>query len=189
MSLHYNGDNSYLFVNRNELCRFKANNGNVNFLSQFCLGSISNKFSNTEAEELSLKENVYDFSVDYKSIAVNDILDIHKYLMKKKRYHIKRFGFVKQIFVSIMMFLGCILSKVNSLKCVSINNQECKVRPEIININSNESSFYPYSVKISKCSGSCDNINDPYANLCVPDVSKNMNVKVFNLISRTDKDT
>ena len=84
MSLHYNSDNSYLFVNRNELCSFKANNGNVNFLSQFCLGSISNKFSNTEAEELSLKENVYDFSVDYKSIAVNDILDIHKYLMKKK---------------------------------------------------------------------------------------------------------
>ena len=90
MSLHYNGDNSYLFVNRNELCRFKANNGNVNFLSQFCLGSISNKFSNTEAEELSLKENVYDFSVDYKSIAVNDILDIHKYLMKKKMISYKK---------------------------------------------------------------------------------------------------
>ena len=99
------------------------------------------------------------------------------------------FGFVKQIFVSTMIFLGWILSRVNSLKCVSINNQECKVRPEIININSNEPSFYPCRVKISKCSGSCDNINDPYANLCVPDVSKNMNVKVFNLISRTNKDT
>ena len=68
-----------------------------------------------------------------------------------------------------------------------MNNQECKVRPEIININSNEPSFYPYSVKRSKCSGSCNNINDPYAKLCVPDVSKNMNVKVFNLISTTNE--
>ena len=53
-----------------------------------------------------------------------------------------------------------------------MNNQQCKVRPEIININSNEPSFYPCSVKISKCSGSCSSINDPYAKLGVPDVSK-----------------
>ena len=63
-----------------------------------------------------------------------------------------------------------------------MNNQECEIRPEIININSNEC-----NVKISKCSGSCNNINDPYAKLCVPDVVKNMNVKVFNLISRANK--
>ena len=53
-----------------------------------------------------------------------------------------------------------------------MNNQECKVRPEVININSNEPSFYHYSVRISKCSGSCNNINDPYAKLYVPDVVK-----------------
>ena len=52
---------------------------------------------------------------------------------------------------------------------------------------SNEPSFYPYSVKISKCSGSCNNINDPYAKLCVPDVSKNMNIKVFNLCQELTK--
>ena len=80
------------------------------------------------------------------------------------------FRFIKKVFVLPMSFLVVI-------KCVSMNNQECKVRPEIININSNEPSFYPYSVKISKCSGSCNNINDPYAKLCVPDVVKNMNVK------------
>ena len=68
-----------------------------------------------------------------------------------------------------------------------MNNRECKVRPEIIDINSNEPSFYPYGVKRSKCSGSCNNINDPYAKLCVPHVSKNMSVKVFNLISRTNE--
>ena len=49
------------------------------------------------------------------------------------------------------------------------NNQECKVRPEKLNININEPLVYPYSVKIDKCSGSCNNINDPYAKLCVPD--------------------
>ena len=95
-------------------------------------------------------------------------------------------AFVKQIFVS-EMFFSCNLSNVNSLKCVSMNNQECKVRPEIININSNEPSFYPYSVKISKCSGSCNNANDSYAKMCVPDVVKNVNVRVFNLMSRTNQ--
>ena len=74
---------------------------------------------------------------------------------------------------------------VNSLKCVSINNQECRARPEIININSNEPLFYPYSIKINNYSGSCTDINDPYAKLCVPDFVKGVNVKVFNLMSRT----
>ena len=75
----------------------------------------------------------------------------------------------------------------NALKCVSMNNQEYKVRPEIVNINSNKPSFYPYSVKISKCSGSCNNVNEPCAELCVSNVSKNINVNVFNLISRTSE--
>ena len=48
------------------------------------------------------------------------------------------FKFIKRIFVSAIMFFGCNLSSVNPLECVSINNQECKVRPEIVNINSNE---------------------------------------------------
>ena len=73
------------------------------------------------------------------------------------------FGFVKQIFVSAMMFFNYNLSSVNPLKYISMNNQECKVRPEIININSNEPSFYPYSANITKCSCSCNNISDPYA--------------------------
>ena len=85
------------------------------------------------------------------------------------------------------MFFGCNLSSVNTLECVSINNQECKVRPEIVNVNSNEPIFYPFSIRTSKCSGSCNNINDPYAKLCVPDVAKNLNVKVFNLMLRTNE--
>ena len=49
-----------------------------------------------------------------------------------------------------------------------MKNQECKVRPEIINVNSNEPIFCLFSIKTSKCSGSCNNINDPYAKICVP---------------------
>ena len=64
-------------------------------------------------------------------------------------------------------------------------NQECKVKLKLIDVNSIESLFFPYSVKISKCGGSCDNINDPYSKLCVWDVLKNVNVKVFSLMSRT----
>ena len=83
------------------------------------------------------------------------------------------------------MFFGCNLSKVNSLKFISLSNQERKIRPEVINVNSDEPSFYPYSVKINKCSGSCSNINNPYAKICIPDVVKNINLKVFNLIVKS----
>ena len=86
-----------------------------------------------------------------------------------------------------MMFIDCNVLNVKPLKCVSINNQKCKIRPEIININSNEPSLYPYRIKINKCSGSCNNINDPYAKLGVPDVVKSIKVKVFNLMSRTNE--
>ena len=79
------------------------------------------------------------------------------------------------------MFFGS-LSCVNPLECVSVNNQECKIRPEVVNVNSNEPLFYPFSIKTSKYSGSRNNINDPYAKLCVPDVVKNLNIKVFNLM-------
>ena len=68
-----------------------------------------------------------------------------------------------------------------------MNNQECKIRPEIININTNEPVFYPYSIKISTCKGSCNTINDSYAKICTPDNIENTNVKVFNLISRINK--
>ena len=97
------------------------------------------------------------------------------------------FRFVKKIFVLAMMFFSCNVSGVNSLKCVSMSNQECRTRPEIININSNKPLFYPYSIKGNKCSGSCNNNNDLYSKLCVPDVAKNTNVKVLNQMSRTNE--
>ena len=63
------------------------------------------------------------------------------------------FGFIKKCFLQQWRFLVV-------LKCVSMNNQECKIRPKMININSNKPSFYPHSIDMSRCSGSCNNIND-----------------------------
>ena len=54
-------------------------------------------------------------------------------------------------------------------------------------VNSDEPVFFPFSIKKSKCSGSCNNIYDPYAEMCVSDVVKNLNVKVFNLMPRTNE--
>ena len=68
-----------------------------------------------------------------------------------------------------------------------MNNQEYKVRPKTVDVNGENPVFFPFSIKTSKCSGSCNNINNPHAKLCVPDIVKNFNVKVFNLMSRTNE--
>ena len=68
------------------------------------------------------------------------------------------FRFMKQIFVTAIMFFGYNLSSVNSLEYISMKNQECKVRQEIVNVNSKESIFYTFSIRISRCSGICNQI-------------------------------
>ena len=68
-----------------------------------------------------------------------------------------------------------------------MKNQEFKGIPQIVNVNSNNTIFYLFSIKISKCRGNCNNINDPYLKICVPDIIKNLNIKVFNLMSRTNE--
>ena len=91
-----------------------------------------------------------------------------------------------RLFITIIGFIG---SNANAipLKCASTNNQKCKIRPDITNINSNELFFYPYSVLENKSSGSCNDINDRCAELCVPNVVKNTSLNVFNLMSRTNE--
>ena len=90
-----------------------------------------------------------------------------------------------------MFFVGLkILSSFtneNSLSRISMNNQKCKTRTQVINVNNDEPVFFPFSIETEKCSGSCNNISCPYAKICVPDVVKNLNVKVFNLMSRTNE--
>ena len=145
LSLHYNEANSYLFFNGTEIIKFKAKYSEISGYP-LCLGNISKDRSVGNMKKTGLKGYVYDFSVDYDAIAVSDILDIRKYLMRKMTQYKM---FIKKCFFTAMMFFGCNLSSVNSLKCVSMNNQS---------------------------SGSCNNINDPYAKLCVPDVVKNMKI-------------
>ena len=96
------------------------------------------------------------------------------------------FRFIKKCFFIGLLFFSSLVSAA-SLSCISMNNQACKIRPEIINVNSNEPVFFPFSIKRSKCSSSYNDINDPYANICVPDAVKDLKVKVFNLMSRTNE--
>ena len=83
LSLHYNGANSYLFVNGREIIKFNAKDSEI-FVTPLCLGNITKKYSEDNTKMTGLNGYVYEFSVDYDAIAVADILDIHKYLMKKK---------------------------------------------------------------------------------------------------------
>ena len=82
LSLHYNGGNSYLFVNGTEIIKFKAKDSKI-VASPLCLGNISNNWSNDNMKKIGLTGYVYDFSADHNAIAIDDIKDIHKYLMKK----------------------------------------------------------------------------------------------------------
>ena len=68
------------------------------------------------------------------------------------------FKFVKETFILAMMFFSSNLPSTNLLSCISVNNQACKERPQVVNVNSNNPIFYPFSIKISKCSGNCNNI-------------------------------
>ena len=81
LSLHYNGANRYLFVNGTEICKFKAKDSEI-AATPLCLGNISKDWSVDYMQKAGLNGYVYDFSVNYDAIAVNDIVYIHKYLMK-----------------------------------------------------------------------------------------------------------
>ena len=80
--MHYNGVNSYLFANGTEIIKFKAKYSKI-IATPLCLGNISNDWSVDNLKDTGLNGYVYDFSVDYDSTDVNDIKDIHNYLMKK----------------------------------------------------------------------------------------------------------
>ena len=82
LSLHYNGANSYLFVNGTEIYKFKAKDSEI-VARPLCLGSISKDWSVDNMKRTGFTSYVYDFSADYNDIGVDNIKDIHKYLMEK----------------------------------------------------------------------------------------------------------
>ena len=93
---------------------------------------------------------------------------------------------LRKYFFSGSLFLSSLVS-TSSSNCISMKNQEYKVRPEIINVDSNEPVSYPFSIKTNKCGGSCNNINDSYAKIRFPDAIKDLNVRVFILMARTNE--
>ena len=95
-------------------------------------------------------------------------------------------GFIKKCFFKGLTFLST-LTSVNLLSYISMNNQECKVKSQVFNVNGDDPMFFPFNIKITKCSGSCNNVSNPCAKLCVPDVVKILNVKVLNLVSGTNE--
>ena len=90
----------------------------------------------------------------------------------------KIFKFVKKVFFIGLKILSNFTNKIQ-LSCISMKNQECKTRLQVINVNSNNPLYnnnYPFSIKTSKCSDNCNNIHNPYAKICVPDVIRDLNV-------------
>ena len=79
--------------------------------------------------------------------------------------------------------------KTKALECVSVTNQECMPRPKILDANEGvgEALFYPYNVLVNKCSGSCDTLDSPMAKLCVPNIIKRINMKVYNFLMRLNE--
>ena len=138
----------------------------------------SKDFNSTNAQKTGLYGYSYEASVDYRPTATNKIHDIHVYL-KKKTILCKMLGLIKKILAIIF-----VISSVNSLKCVLLKNQECKVRKVITN---NEYMTHPFSIKVNKCNGNCNNITNPYARVCVPNIIKNITLKIFDLISWKNK--
>ena len=85
------------------------------------------------------------------------------------------FGLIKKVLILALA------STVNSSQCISLKKQECKVRKVIVR---NDYMIYPYNIKVNKCNGNCNNVNNPYSRLCLPDVVKNNTFKQYNKIKQ-----
>ena len=103
---------------------------------------------------------MYDFSVDYRAFDTSNIIDIQEYLMKKTWYKII-FGLIKKMFMGLLI---CIVNASDRTKWVSLSHQKRKILPTLINLHPNEYNqelrYYPFTVKLDRCAGSCTSLND-----------------------------
>ena len=138
-------------------------------------------------KKTGLKESVNFFCVDFNHIDTNDILDIHKYLMKRTWYKII-FHLIKKIFIGL---LTGIVSASDHTKGVSLNNNICQIQSTLINLYPNEYSqefhYYPFAVKLDRCVGSCNTLNDLSNKVCFWNKTENLNLSVFNMITGINK--
>ena len=90
--------------------------------------------------------------------------------------------------INLLISLFSII-KTKTLGCVSVVNQKFMPRPKILDVNEvvGEALFYPYNVLVKKCSGSCDTLNNPMAKMCVPNIIKRINMKVYNFLMRLNE--
>ena len=127
-----------------------------------------------------------DFSIDYCAIDKSNILNIQKYLMIKKR--IQMFGTIKKSFFVLLASIG---NASNHRKRVSLTNQKCEIQPTLINLNPSECGqefhYYPFCVKIDRCVGSCNTLNNLSNNVCIPNKTKGLNLSVLNRITGINK--
>ena len=161
MGLQYNADNSYLFVNENKSLNLKPTIKMLTLQLNF--------------EKLSLNEDVYNFSVDYKSIDKSDILNIYKYLMTKNNIK-KMFCLIKQVF-SVLLSFSQSLAR-NRIKCLFLNYERYVVRPTLIDLSPVELKYYPFMISLNKFTGSCIVLSPK---ICVPKEIKDINVKAINI--------
>ena len=166
LCLHYDGSKSFLFVTATKVYQFKAKTSEIkDYVPSF--GNVSVDFTIDNMEKTGLKEVVHFFSVDFNPIVTNNILDIHKHLMKRTWYKIM-FGLIKKIFIGLLTGIG---NRSNHTKCISWSNQKCMTQPTLINLYSNEYSqefhYYPFAVKLDRCVGSCNTLNDLSNKVCI----------------------
>ena len=90
--------------------------------------------------------------------------------------------------INLLISLFSII-KTKALECVSVVHQKCKPRPKILDVNEGvgEALFYSYNVLVNKCSGSCNTLDDPMAKMCVPNIIKRINMKVYNFLMRLNE--
>ena len=138
-------------------------------------------------KKTGLKGVVIFFSVDFNPIDANDMLDIHKYLMERTRYE-AIFGLIKKISIGLLTGL---VNGSNHTKCISLSNKKCMIQPTLINLHSNQYSqefhYYPFAVKLDRCVGRCNTLNNLSNKVCVPNKKEDLNTSVFNMITGINK--
>ena len=180
MSIHYNGTESYLFINGTQELKFTAasNLGK----NKFCVGNISDELSVQNMQETGLYGNVYDVPVDYWPHSISKIYDTHRYLMKKIEsygaWYYKMFGLIKKVAILVLITIA------QAKDCFMLKDQKCGAKKVIID---NDYVTYPYKINVNRFIGSCNDVDNPYFKVCLPDVVKNISLKVFDMMSQRNE--
>ena len=109
-------------------------------------------------------------------------------MIKNMYDKVEFFRVYKMKIISLLISLFSII-KTKALECMSVVNQKCMPRPKRLDVNEGvgEALFYPYNVLVSKCSGSCNTLDNPMTKLCVPNVIKRVKMQVYNFLMRLNE--